>query len=73
MYISIIFTLQWHLANVILKKNQVIYVLIILTLSFSHVFPFHVMAPGTEKEVGGNKSCISESSSTNRHHVQEDA
>lgn len=49
-------------------KNQVIYVPIVLTLSFSHV-----MAPGTEKEVGGNKSCISESSSTNRHYVQEDA
>lgn len=38
-----------------IKKNQVVYVPIVLTLTFSHVFPFHVMAPGAEKEVGGNK------------------
>lgn len=53
------------------KKNQVVYVHIVLT--FSHVFPFHVMAPGAEKELGGNKSCISDSSNSNRHQVQEDA
>lgn len=73
MYVSIIFALQWHLANVILKKNQVVYVHIVLTLSFSHVFPFHVIAPGTEKEVGEDTLCISVSSSTNGHCVQEDA
>lgn len=71
MYLPIIFTLKKHLAYVIKIKNQVVYVHIVLT--FSHIFPFHVMAPGTEKELGGNKSCISRSSNSNRHQVQADA
>lgn len=47
-------------------------ILFLNEVSFSHIFPFHVMAPGAEKELGGSVSRISASFSSNRHHTQED-